>query len=279
VIQTLHEDQLTQQEFKNDQLAILPGLGVYYALTDELGVLAGAHRGFSPVPPQAVSQGVDPEEIEPETSLNYEGGVRWSRDRGASHAELIGFFNDYNNLTGICSFSSGCAADQLDRQFNAGEVQVYGLEVSASHALSLGELQVPVRLAYTLTRSSFPRAFVSEDPLYGEVEEGDALPYVPEHQGSLLLGVQQGSRWGVHASATYTSALLEQAGRFDAADAQLTEAQFYLDAKGDVTLWDWLNLYLKVDNALDSRPIAARRPFGARPARPFQAQAGLQATF
>lgn len=277
-IQTVHTEPDSDQEFNNDQFVLLPGLGAHYLLGGGLGVLAGVHRGFSPVPPQSVPEGVDPNKIEPETSINYEAGLRWSRDRGTS-VELVGFFSDYNNLTGLCSFSSGCAPEQLDRQFNAGEVNVYGLEFSAAHDFEAAGLQIPVRASYTLTQSSFQSAFVSDNPLFGEVDAGDALPYVPQHQAFLRTGLRSGQDWGLHLGATYVDEMLEAAGLFSDGDALKTERQLYLDAKADYALWRQVVLYAKVDNALGVQPIVSRRPFGARPARPFLVQGGLQATF
>lgn len=49
-----------------------------------------------------------------------------------TRAELIGFFNDYSNLTDVCTLSSGGLDSNLDRQFDAGKANVYGIEASAS---------------------------------------------------------------------------------------------------------------------------------------------------
>ena len=42
--------------------------------------------------------------------------------------EVIGFYNDYSNLKGACTFSSGCT-QKLDQEFNGGEVDVYGFQL------------------------------------------------------------------------------------------------------------------------------------------------------
>src|SRR5690606_5352361 len=86
---------------------VVPGANVYYGITRELGVLGGVHRGCSPVPPEQARQG------RPEKSTNYEAGARWTSRRW--RAEAIGFFNDYQNLTNLCTFSNGCLIQNIDR--------------------------------------------------------------------------------------------------------------------------------------------------------------------
>ena len=40
-----------------------------------------------------------------------------------------------------------------------------------------------------------------------------------------------------------------------------------------------LKLFLRLENLLDQRPIVSRRPFGARPLRPFTLMAGAEVSF
>src|SRR5690606_15180295 len=105
-------------------VALMPGVGAYYGLIDGFGLLGGVYRGFSPPPPGE-------SEMEPEYSLNYEAGARVSG--GKSQLEAIGFYNDYENLTNICTFSGGCSDADLDRQFDAGAARIYGFEAYLTH--------------------------------------------------------------------------------------------------------------------------------------------------
>jgi Fe(3+) dicitrate transport protein len=255
---------------EHTQAVFVPGFGAHYALTPALGVLAGVHRGFTPVSPG------QPQEVKPETSVNYEAGVRYSAPEARSLAEVIGFWNDYSNLTGNCGFSSGCSEAQLDRQFNAGRVWVYGVEVVGAHTWAAGPVRFPTRLSYTFTASSFRDSFASDDPQLGDVQEGDALPYVPTHQAALQAGVEWASIRG-NVGFTYVSAAREQAGSGDA--DPMTDPQYLLDALVGYTLFDHFELYLRGDNLLNAAPLGSRRPFGARPIRPFMGQAGLRITY
>ena len=273
IIHTELEDDLASTRSENDQSVLLPGVGAQYAITDTFGVLAGVHRGFSPVAPG------QPDEVEPELSTNYELGVRYSDTEENRLGEVVGFVNDYTNLTGQCAGSAGCSPDLLDRQFNGGDVLVLGVEVAGQWSFELArELELPVRLSYTFTRGTFQTAFESDNPVFGIVEEGDEIPYVPSHQARVQAGLL-GDRWAVHAGATYVGEMRETAGQGEPEDGELplTDDYVLVDAVGAYTVFEGVELYLRVENLFDARPIVARRPFGARSTSPLTAQIGLRA--
>ena len=254
----------------NSDVVLIPGMGAHYALTDAFGVLVGVHRGFSPVSP-----GQD-DAARPETSLNYEAGARLYVPSTGTLIETIGFFTDYSNLLGECTFAAGCTDAQLDLQFNAGKVRVYGVEALAQHQLALGAgLSAPVRAAYTLTLSEFQGAFRSENPQFADVQRGDELPYVPRHQLMVGGGVQ-GERWAVDATLTHTSAMRERAGQGELDPKTSTQAYTMLDLAAQYRFAHAWMAYLRIDNLLNAQPQVARFPQGARPSRPLLAQLGLK---
>jgi Fe(3+) dicitrate transport protein len=264
-------DRQADETASNFQTAFLPGLGVHFAITDDFGALAGVHRGFSPVSPG------QPDDVKPELSTNYEAGVRFSRPKSRSLVEVVGFFNDYQNLLGECSFSAGCDEAQVDDQFNAGQVWIWGAESVLSHEFDAGGgFLFPARLAYTYTDSRFRAGFQSDNPQFGLVEEGDELPYVPRHQGSLRLGVRKAG-FSFNVAGTYVSPMREEAGQEE--DALRTDPQVLVDVLAGYDVFDGLTVYGKADNILNQRPIVSRRPLGARPARPFMAQLGVKYAF
>jgi Fe(3+) dicitrate transport protein len=250
--------------------ALLPGAGAYLAITEALGLLAGAYRGFSPPAP-----GSD-EHVEPELSVNYEGGARFAD--GPLRAEIIGYFNDYSNITDVCTLSSGCLDADLDRQYDAGEARIYGIEAYAEHEVPLGQLKLPITAAYTLTRTEFLSSFASDDPIFGRVVKGDEMPYVPRHQASLSVGVEH-ERAGVAVGATYVSAMREKAGSEPMSRALATDEQLLFDASARVRVVGPLVLYANARNLLGSQYIVSRRPFGARPNAPRWIQIGAKASF
>lgn len=250
--------------------AILPGVGAFYALTHHFGLLAGVHRGFSPPPPGSDGH------IEPEYSVNYEAGARYSRR--ALRAEVIGFFNDYSNLTDICTISSGCVSDNLDRQFDAGKAHIYGFEAHASHDIPLGNVTLPVMASYTFTRAEFQNTFVSQDPIYGNVEAGFEIPYIPRHQVNASVGVE-GKLGGAVVGMTYVSPMREEAGKGPISEALHTDEQFLLDVGGRLHVYGPLLVYANVRNVLGAEDIVSRRPYGARPNAPRWIQVGGKVEF
>lgn len=272
LIQSSKNDRLTGRTGAGAYQVALPGVGAFYGLTKDFGVLAGVYRGFSPPPP-----GENPKLTKPEDSTNYEGGLRYAGKAG--RFELIGFFNDYENLTDICTFSNGCVGENLERQFPAGRVRIWGLEVFGESAIELPhDLVLPLRVAYTLTRSEFLTDFKSDDPAFDNVRAGDELPYVPKHQASAGAGVET-KRAGVNLAATYVGTMRERAGSGTPAAFDQTDSAFLLDASGRYVLGRGFSLYANVRNVFDNAYIASRRPYGARPGAPRFAQVGLKAEF
>jgi Fe(3+) dicitrate transport protein len=266
VIEGADRNRLAGTLTRNTQVAVMPGVGLSYALGAHTALLAGVNRGFSPVAPG------QPDSVRPEYSINYEAGARWRDEDRGTLLEAVGFFNDYSNLTGECSFASGCG--EIDRQFNGGRVFVWGAELVAAHTVRAGaHVEVPLRATYTYTGSSFRTAFESENPQFGDVEVGDALPYVPEHQLSVQAGVERRDAWQAAAALSVVSAMREEAGQGD--DDLRTDAQYLLDLTGRVRVFRNADVTLRLENVLFQDPIGSRRPFGARPVRPFQAQIGF----
>lgn len=263
-------DRQANTQIDNSDTILIPGIGAHYAINDKLGFLAGVHRGFSPVTP-----GQD-DAVTPETSINYEAGARLVDPSHDTHLELVGFFNDYQNLIGECTFASGCDEQDLDNQFNAGQVYVYGAEAMAKHTFALTEsLKLPVRAAYTLTLSEFQSAFSSENPQFDNVQAGDELPYVPHHQASLSAGLS-GLNWSFDATFNFASAMRERAGQGDTTPEERTDTYAMLDLAAQYRFAKSWQAYTRIDNVTNAQPLAARLPQGARPSRPMLAQIGLK---
>ncbi len=246
--------------------AWLPGVGAHWSIIPELGVLAGVYRGFTPAVPGG--------EAQPEYSVNYEAGARWAR-RG-ERLEAVGFFNDYSNLTSICTLSAGCTSANLDRQFNAGRAHIYGLEAYGEKTLRFAGVVIPITAAYTFTQTSLLESFSSQDPQLGDVREGDELPYVPKHQLNVSAGVDVW-RISAHAQLNFIDRMREVAGQ--GMEGPLTDPLLTVDLHLGFRVFDWLRLYADARNVGDSRVIVARRPFGARPNAPRTFIAGIKVDY
>jgi Fe(3+) dicitrate transport protein len=256
------------------QQVVLPGIGVFGALTRSLGLLAGVYRGFSPAAPGQLNT------VKPELSVNYEAGVRFTPPR--VRAEAIGFFNDYQNLTSICTGSSGCPAAQIDMQSNAGGAHIYGAELFGRADAVVGPNFVfPVMVSYTYTRTKLLDSFVSFDPAWGNVNAGDELPYVPRHQLYAVAAFET-PRGSLAVAGTYVSAMRERAGppgQPASADEPFTDPSFVLDVTAKVALTSAGQVYVSARNLMDAADISARLPFGARPIAPRWIQVGTKWIF
>lgn len=265
------EDDMAGTVIESDNSVFLPSLGAFYDLSDELGVFAGIHRGFVPTGPR------QPDAIEPEESTNYEIGLRYQAED--TRAELVGFYNDYSNLKGTCTFSSGCSDAARGEPFSGGAVEVYGLESSLEHTIALNDdWRLPIEASYTFTETGFLTTFDSNFPLWGNVETGDRLPYMPRHQASLSLGLDRGA-WAVTANVRYVGEQREQAGEGGPLEGETVPAHTVADLVGQYFIGTPHTVYLKVDNLADEAYLISRRPFGARPGKPRTVELGYKYRF
>ena len=149
----------------------IPGMGFNYNF-DKFSVFGGIHKGFSPPTSR--------EDEKAEKSINVELGSRFSFS-GIS-GEIVGFFNDYSNLLGSDLAATG-GTGSLE-QFNAGEVNVQGVEILLNYDFmpSGSAFKLPLTFAYTFTDTEFQSSFDSAEDIWGEVAVGDELPYISKHQ-------------------------------------------------------------------------------------------------
>jgi Fe(3+) dicitrate transport protein len=270
-IHAAYRDSLTGLHDGATYRVVIPGASAYWALRRDFGLLAGVHKGFSPVPPEQARS------APPEESVNYEAGARFSRRN--VRAELIGFYNDYSNLTDICTFSNGCTSGNLDRQFGGGRARIAGVEAFGDAELELSDGWIlPARVAYTYTYTEFLSSFASADPQFGDVKNGDELPYVPTHQANASVGIEK-KRFGLNVAGTFVDAMWEHAGRGTAKPGDKTDAYFLLDASVKYRVHQQVELYVNGRNLTNDRYIASRRPYGARPGAPLWGMAGVRGEF
>ncbi len=246
----------------------IPGIGASYRWTREFNTFGGIHKGFAPPGP-----GAD-DATDSETSLNYEAGARYTyRDL---KARAIGFFNDYRNLLGKDTFATGGTGG--GDQFNAGEVNVYGLEASLRFdGASQFDIPVslPVQFAYTWTVAEFQGAFDSRFQPWGTVESGDRMPYLPEHQISLSAGIER-PRWRAEFFGSYLGETRSEAGRGKIPDSKRIDSRFIVDLTGEVSLSPASRAFVSITNVTNEIYNVARRPAGLRPGLPRRLLAGIK---
>lgn len=248
----------------NSVTVVLPSMGVLYQVNDEFSVLAGVHSGFgSPTTKEGTQE---------EESINYEFGGRYQSDELS--IELIGFLNDYENLVGECTASSGGSDCTIGDTFNGGTAIVKGLEFSLNNRFDLGsDVSMPLAFVYTYTDSQFDSTFDSE--FFGAVEAGADIPYIPQQQMTLSLGFEQGDV-RLSASVNYVDAVCVNAscGAFEK-----TEASTTLDLSANYQVNSDLAVFARLENATAEEDIVGRQPYGARPNKARTAAMGIRLSF
>lgn len=248
----------------NTVQVFIPGAGVLYHLNEEWRLLAGVHKGFNPPGPGSSAS--------EESSVNFEAGVRYHNDE--LRFESIYFMNDYDNLVGTVTDSTG-GGGQIGDQFDGGEVVVSGLEMSTDYSIAIGSFDIPLGLQYTWTNEAeFENAFDSGFGPWGQVEVGDALPYIPEHQLRASAGLTS-ERFRINLAANYVGKMRTKAGQGGFDPQETIQSRLVWDAIATWNFTENLSTYLKVDNLFDETYIAARRPAGVRPGLPRTAYIGL----
>lgn len=251
---------------------VVPGIGAMYSVTPQFSVFGGVHRGFAPPGP---GSHVD---TDAEESVNYETGFRF--DSNPVAVQLVGFYNDYSNLLGRDTLSSG--GEGTGDLYNGGEAEVLGLEASLDSDLGRfvsSRFAVPVRFAYTFTEATFLSSFETSFADWGPaVQEGDRLPYVPENQWSLGVGLVA-NRWSTHANLSYADEMRTSAGQGPIPANEGTDDYLLLDLGAEYRLFAPLRLVAQLRNATDETYVAARRPAGLRPGMPRTMMLGVRWDF
>ncbi|MBD1583613.1 TonB-dependent receptor family protein [Pseudoalteromonas sp. S16_S37] len=260
----------------------LPGVSGFYKLSEQSGLLFGVHQGFVPFSPAQEN------DIKLEKSVNYEFGGRFND--GVTQLELVSFYNDYSNLKESCSQSNCGIGDQIDQEFNGGEVDVYGIEAQFSQSYPLNlQLEIPYGFVYTYTKSEFQHDLDSEFAQWGRVKKGDELPYLPNHQATFNIGLAA-QNWQLSMAVKYVSSMPEAAGvSWTNADTgketkiplagKKVPSNMVVDLSASYDLGNYGRIYAKVDNLLDETEVVSRRPYGARPGKPRQFSLGYKYQF
>ncbi|PNQ72267.1 TonB-dependent receptor [Hanstruepera neustonica] len=246
----------------------IPGIGFSYKFNNMTSLFGGVHKGFSP-PSNQVGQ-------KPEESINYELGSRFAVSR--LKGEIAVFYNDYSNLLGSDLAATG-GTGSLE-QFNAGEVNVAGLEALINYDLlsKNPKYGLPISLGYTYTHAEFENSFGSTDGLWGEVEAGDQLPYLPEHQFNLMVSLEH-EKYELNASGRYLGTFRTMAGSGAIPTNEKVDSNFVLDFSAKYHFNKHLSVMGNIFNALDTTYAVSRVPAGLRPGMPFAANAGLEFRF
>lgn len=258
----------TVREIRDRVTQTIPGVGLTWQASPAWALFASVHKGFNPPAPGSTAAA--------EESVNTEAGARF--DRGGLFAELIGFHNDYDNLVGTCTASTGGTCTIGD-QFDGGKARVQGFEARLELTGNAGgAVEVPFQANYTWTDASFRSSFNSGFGEWGTVLRGDQLPYLPEHMFHAAAGLR-GERWSTFLGVAYLDGMRSRAGQGPVAAADATDAAWVWDLAAAWQIARGLELFSRIENLTDREYIVSRRPAGARPGLPRTALVGLRYSF
>lgn len=258
------ETRTFRDDRENDTQVVLPGLGALYKIDDSFTLVAGAHKGFTA---PSNSPGVREEE-----AINYELGFRFANN--TLNAEAIYFLSDYDNLLGECTASSGSDCEIGDA-FNGDAATVQGIELVLKTELTeVNGISVPLNITYTYINSEFDTD-IADTAFFGDVSAGDSIPYIPESQGQISIGLEA-NNWSAYINGVYVDQVCVRAS---CGDFEETDGSFTLDISGNYQLSNNLKLFMRVENLTDQQDIVSRQPYGARPNKTRTFSVGAQYSF
>ncbi len=261
--------QPLKKDISNDVEVLLPSLAVTYRVNNDLVIIGGVQKGFAPPAP-----GND--KAENEESINYELGLRYNQD--TLRAEALFFYSDYENMHGNCTASQGCDDDDIGNQYNAGEVEVSGLEMKVGYEFSAGSLAFPVDVTYTFTETEFQNAFASGLDTWGSVVAGDELPYVPENQLQVSLAVV-GEKWRSDILVRYMDEMRTTAGQGSIVAGNAVDSRTVVDMAAHYSVADNQEITFNVDNLFDKEYMATRTHGSIMVGKPRSVTLGYKYSF
>jgi len=271
-------------QFAGDESLVMGGIGANYEVDACNTIFGGIYRGMSsPAPNAYLTAGTEAEE-----SLGYEIG--WRHRRDAFSAELVGFYNDFDQLISTdAGFGVGAPSQ------NAGEADIFGIEAliqyDAGQVAGWG-VRLPAYVSATWTQAEFKNTTSGlaggGDAVYQGGRDGNEIPYVPDWKLAAGVGVA-GEKWGVNLDMSYSSTSWGSGFNGDSRAAVVGGTPTSRDGKMDALLIFDLSGYCQVteqvkliggiQNLFDERGIVSRIPEGPRNNAPRMWFAGVEAMF
>jgi len=254
----------------NNVDVFIPGIGFDYQFSESTSTFAGIHKGFSPPGSK--------EGTKPEKSINYELGLRYSKN-SLSYKPVI-FYNNYSNLLGSDLAAAG--GDGTGDLFNGGQVKTKGLEFQLTYDLLASKKQrtinLPITIVYTYTDAKFQNDFESDFGGWGKVSAGDQFPYLANNQLTLILGLEH-PQFSFNVSGKYLGEMRTLPGQGEIPLNEKIESYLVIDSSANYILHKNISIFANATNLTNKIYVASRRPAGLRSGMPRAFNIGLKATF
>ncbi|WP_457611083.1 TonB-dependent receptor domain-containing protein [Lutibacter sp.] len=248
----------------------IPGIGFDYQFSESTSTFVGIHKGFSPPGSK--------EGTKPEKSINYELGLRYSKN-ALSYKPVI-FYNNYSNLLGSDLAAAG--GDGTGDLFNGGKVKTKGIEFQLTYDLLATKKQrtinLPISIVYTYTDAKFQNDFESDFAGWGKVSAGDQFPYLANNQLTLILGLEH-PQFSFNVSGKYLGEMRTLPGQGKIPLNEKIESYLVIDSSANYILHKNISVFANATNLTNKVYVASRRPAGLRSGMPRAFNIGLKATF
>jgi Fe(3+) dicitrate transport protein len=274
---------------ENQLSILLPGIGFTYRINENMNMLSGIHRGFSPPGMPSVSSTSNQAKME--TSINYELGYQF--EKNAINTKIVGFLNQYDNILGSDNISGGGAG--TGDQFNAGNATVGGIEFSVAFDIlqpfrrASKRIKIPISISYTYSDARFKETFSNAGGDWGTgiIYKGDFIPFITPHQ--VMAGISaETKKFVVALTGQYTGKTRIKPGQgtfiFPAIDRNEKDVNalnhfLILDVSANYHLNKSFVLFTLINNLGNSKATIANLPQGYRPNIPISFSTGLKMRF
>ncbi len=276
------DGKVTPDEDSGNFDVFAPGINVSYKLSDETRLFAGANRGISTLSPSSARKGLEVEEAN-----SYEAGVKHNDRDGGWYGEAVLFQTDFENL--IARESDG-GGNPVGGDKNIGKITTRGLELLFSKTLYDGDsngIHVPLTFAFTWTDAEFVEGTASgnaDSTIFAGAQPGNELPYIPEFQWNLTLGLDA-ERWSANVAASYVGESFadgsnlgleeDTSGDPDSRFGMIDE-YFTVDLGFRYKISKSATFFASIQNVFGEEWLASRIPHGPRPGAPRQASLGFE---
>ena len=260
---------------------VIPGIGFNLRPAQVLNIFGGVHKGFAPPRTKdAITSLGEPLDLEAESSVNYELGIRTEPTRWL-FLEAAGFVMNFSNQIIPVSESSGGEGFGL---VNGGATLNRGFETAMIIDLSNIFGMSRMKLSYDLN-GTFLKATYSEDRFVQGINiNGNWTPYAPNWFVNSAITLQTASGFGLRVAGNFVG---KQFGD------ELNSVEPSVDGRTgiipsykvfdavftyDVARWN-SRFTFSIKNLTDERYIASRRPQGIRVGIPRFIAAGYEFRF
>lgn len=244
----------------NTNTEVLPGLGLTYQVAAATTLFGGAHKGFAPPRPDANLYPGDPNlvPVKPETSTNYEIGVRSVPRPGLSYEATV-FRTEFED-----QIVPGGSVGLTQTWANAGETLHQGIELGWRVDFGVLSGSNNGNPYFTGAYTYLADAEFTSNQLNGTTNvNGNRLPYAPENLLSASLGYE--FPWGLdvrvgvnYIDDQYADNLNTVAGSADGQEGLVPSVTLYNFSVNYALKKDKLNLFVAGTNLTDETYIVSR---------------------